>query len=65
MIAKPAYEFLIIISYNDEMLIQFSLQLLFSKCLSGVWPHYEALALRCEAVADAIKANPNIDLMQF
>lgn len=34
--------------------------LIFSKCLSGVWPHYTALGRRCGAVAQAIDAGQDI-----
>lgn len=39
--------------------------LIFSKCLSGLWPHYEALGQRCAEIADALKSDPNCDLQFF
>ena len=30
-----------------------------------MWPHFEAVANRSAVIADAIKADPNVDLSQF
>ncbi len=38
--------------------------LLFSKCLSHVWPHYTALGKRCAAVAQATAAGQYIHVFQ-
>ena len=34
--------------------------LLFSKCLSGCWPHYQALGERCFKVAEALDKGQDI-----
>ena len=40
------------------------LQLLFSKCLSGVWPHYQGLAGRCAQVVQASEQGQDISMFQ-
>ena len=36
--------------------------LLFSKCLSKMWPHYQAVALKCMQVSAAIDNNQDINM---
>jgi len=45
--------------------LSFALQLIFSKCLSGMWPHYDAIAMRCMLIKQALADDPNCDLTQF
>ena len=43
----------------------FFVQLVFSKCLSGLWPHYDAIGQRCAEISDALKSDPNCDLTNY
>lgn len=44
------------VSYNGT--------LLFSKCLSGVWPHFQGLANRCSQVVQAAEQGQDISVFQ-
>lgn len=47
--------------FLEEILLIVVFQLLFSKCLSGCWPHYGALAQRCVQVSEAIDKGEDIE----
>ena len=50
---------------HDFLILAFIIQLVFSKCLSGLWPHFQATAERCATVAEQIWKNPGGDLTAF